>query len=117
MKKSLWLLTVLAAVAVGSISAYAGDGKDEKGAAVQAATCPKCGELKGGDKCCKPDMVKCDKCGLDKGSPGCKAKCCAVCTHCGEIKGGDKCCKPDAVKCEKCGLNKGSPGCKAKCGT
>jgi hypothetical protein len=40
-----------------------------------SATCPKCGELKGSDKCCKPDAVKCEKCGLNKGSRGCKAKC------------------------------------------
>jgi hypothetical protein len=77
MKKSLWLLAVIAAVAVGSVSAYADAccGKSKKGDATQAATCAKCGEIKGADKCCKPDAVKCAKCGLDAGSPGCKAKC------------------------------------------
>ena len=78
MKKSIWLLAVIAAVAVGSISVYADGcpscGKYKK-TADQAATCAKCGELKGSAKCCKADAVKCDKCGLDKGSPGCKAKC------------------------------------------
>jgi len=77
MKKSLWLLAVIAAVAVGSLSTYAqccpGCSKDKK--AAQTATCQKCGELKGSDKCCKPDATKCAKCGLDAGSPGCKAKC------------------------------------------
>jgi hypothetical protein len=80
MKKSMWLLAVIAAVVVGSISVNAAEGccpscgKGKKDAA-QTATCAKCGELKGSDKCCKADAVKCDKCGLDKGSPGCKAKC------------------------------------------
>ncbi len=34
--------------------------------------CVKCGQLKGGDKCCKPDQVKCPDCGFVKDSPGCK---------------------------------------------
>jgi hypothetical protein len=79
MKKSLWLLAVIAAVAVGSLSASAqcsSCGKDKK-ATAQAASCAKCGELKTSDKCCKPDAVKCAKCGLNAGSSGCKAKCCA----------------------------------------
>jgi len=78
MKKSFWLLAVIAAVAVGSIGAYA-DGcpcAKKQDAAAQSAICPKCGELTGSDKCCKPAAEKCAKCGLDKGSPGCKAKCC-----------------------------------------
>ncbi|HPG01402.1 MAG TPA: hypothetical protein PLE77_15210 [Kiritimatiellia bacterium] len=37
--------------------------------------CPKCGEVCGSAKCCKDGAVKCSKCGLDAGSPGCKAAC------------------------------------------
>ena len=69
-------------------------------AAVAAATCAMCGEVKGSEKCCKP-ADKCGKCGLHKGSPGCckpvaKADTTAVktCAKCGEVKGSDKCCKP-----------------------
>ena len=36
-----------------------------------AALCPKCGQIKGSDVCCKADAPKCDKCGMAKGSPGC----------------------------------------------
>ena len=36
------------------------------------ALCPKCGEIKGSLKCCKPEGREiCPKCGLFKGSPGC----------------------------------------------
>jgi len=38
-----------------------------------AALCPKCGQIKGSDVCCKADAVKCEKCGMAKGSPGCCA--------------------------------------------
>lgn len=75
--------------------------------------CGECGEIKGSDKCCVANAEKCDKCGLDKDSPGC----CKIkgdtelCTKCGQIKGSDKCCVANAVKCDKCGLDKGSPGC------
>src|SRR3990167_6626548 len=33
--------------------------------------CGKCGQVKGGDQCCKADSKKCDKCGWTKGSPAC----------------------------------------------
>ena len=36
-----------------------------------AALCPKCGQVKGSDVCCKADAPKCDQCGMAKGSPGC----------------------------------------------
>lgn len=36
-----------------------------------ADLCPKCGQIKGADVCCKANQPKCDKCGLAKGSPGC----------------------------------------------
>ena len=39
--------------------------------------CPKCGEQKGGAKCCKPEgRQKCAKCGCFAGSPGCQKACC-----------------------------------------
>jgi hypothetical protein len=64
----------------------------------------------------KDDTVKCDKCGLTKGSPECckitkDAATATICTKCGQIAGSDLCCKPGDVKCDKCGLAKGSPGC------
>lgn len=33
--------------------------------------CPKCGEGKGSDKCCKEGSEKCADCGKAKGAPGC----------------------------------------------
>lgn len=85
MKKSMWMAVVLAVgalafagaatvnAACGSCGAAAkGEKKDAK-----VELCAKCGEVKGGDKCCKEGVAKCPKCGLDAGSPGCKAKCCA----------------------------------------
>jgi ABC-type nickel/cobalt efflux system permease component RcnA len=90
------------------------DHKDHKHKKDGPKICGKCGEIKGGEKCCKPGAEKCG-CGLNHGSPGCckikKGKDVALCTHCGEIKGGEKCCKADAKKCPKCNLNAGSPGC------
>jgi len=85
------------------------------------ALCPKCGQFKGTDDCCRADAEKCGGCGLAKGSPGCckiskeqrdAGKPIPVCTKCGEIKGDDKCCKAEGREaCDKCGLFKGSPGC------
>ena len=41
-------------------------------ATVPVVLCQKCGEIKGGDKCCKLEgRTKCEKCGLLKGSVGC----------------------------------------------
>ena len=80
------------------------------------ALCAKCGQFKGTDECCKPDVEKCAKCGLAKGAPGC----CklpkdanapvALCAKCGQIKGADECCKAEADTCKECGLAVGSPG-------
>ena len=80
------------------------------------ALCTGCGQVKGGDVCCKADAEKCEKCDLAKGSPGCcnipeGAEKVELCTKCGQLAGGDVCCKADAEKCEKCDLAKGSPGC------
>jgi len=77
--------------------------------------CGKCGELKGGDKCCRKEAKRCG-CGAIKGSPGCcklpeKGKNTPLCVKCGQIKGVTECCSKDAAKCGKCGLVKGSPGC------
>ena len=36
--------------------------------------CPKCGQVKGSAKCCKPGATICKKCGKVKGSPGCCKK-------------------------------------------
>ena len=77
--------------------------------------CGACGQIKGLAVCCNADAVKCEKCELAKGSPGCckitKGKDAALCAKCGQIKGTDVCCKAGADKCGKCGLAKGSPGC------
>jgi len=81
--------------------------------------CPKCGEIKGSEKCCAPDAKKCGVCKLNKGSPACckglkpakGEKDIILCGKCGEVKGTDKCCRADAPKCAKCGPNKGAPAC------
>ena len=81
---------------------------------VRPLVCAKCGEIKGGAKCCKPGAAKCPNCGLNKGSIGCCKDLKAdveLCAKCGEAKGSANCCKPDVPKCAKCGLHKGSPGC------
>ncbi|MEO5365867.1 MAG: rhodanese-like domain-containing protein [Magnetococcus sp. WYHC-3] len=38
-----------------------------------AALCPKCGQIKNGDACCKANATKCGSCGMTKGSLGCCA--------------------------------------------
>ena len=83
------------------------------------ALCPKCGEIAGSPKCCKPEgRTTCAKCGLFKGSPGCckipkgTKEPVLLCLNCGEIKGSPTCCKPEGrTICANCGLFKGSPGC------
>ena len=54
----------------GGISGW----KDAGEKCEMTALCPKCGQTKGSDACCKPDAAKCGKCGMAKGSPGCCAK-------------------------------------------
>ena len=50
-------------------------GWKEAGETMEAAVlCPKCGQTKGFDLCCKADVPKCDHCGMAKGRPGCCAK-------------------------------------------
>jgi len=123
MNRQVRNLLLLAAVVLAGVSlcVIGCEKKDTPSATGQAyassvALCTKCGQIAGSDLCCKPDAVKCDKCGLAKGSPGrCNipkgAVTAAICTKCGQIAGSDLCCKPGAEKCEKCGLVKGSPGC------
>lgn len=53
----------------GGISGW----KDAGEKCATAALCPKCGQIKGSDVCCKADAPKCDQCGMAKGSPGCCA--------------------------------------------
>ena len=119
--KHLMIVAMIAVVVVflGINGCKKSDNAGAKSGAVYAASvelCTDCGQIKGGDMCCKSDQAKCEGCGLAKGSPGCckipkDAESAAICTHCGQIKGSELCCKPDQVKCESCGLVKGSPGC------
>ena len=113
------LMIVMAMALVGVLLCGSGCRKSDKASSTaddSIQLCIKCGQVKGGELCCKPNQVKCPKCGLVKGSPGCcsipeGAKTAAVCAKCGQIKGSPLCCKPNQVKCPKCGLVKGSPGC------
>ncbi len=79
--------------------------------------CSKCGQIKGGELCCKAGAEKCASCGLAKGSPACCKEIdfskgqAQICGGCGQIKGSDKCCKSGDAKCPGCGLDKGAPGC------
>lgn len=76
MKKIIGMLMAMSVLTLVSVS-FADCGADHsaKSAAVSAATCPKCGEVAGSDKCCAADAKVCPKCGLHAGSPGCAAKC------------------------------------------
>ena len=79
MKKILVALLALSVLAIGSVAfAQCGGGAAKTvSTAVTAATCPKCGEIAGSEKCCVPGAELCAGCGLHKGSPGCLAKCAA----------------------------------------
>ena len=63
--------------------------KKEVKKCTECAICLKCGELKGGEKCCKTEgREKCEKCGLLKGSIGCckiPKECCGS-EKCKEMK-------------------------------
>lgn len=108
------LLVLMTVVLVGVLLCGNGCKKTEAKGTVEL--CTKCGQIKGGELCCKPGQDKCIICGLDEGSPGCcnipeGAETAALCTACGHIAGSELCCKPNQPRCEKCGLVKGSPGC------
>lgn len=80
MRKYMWLVAVVAISGVAWLGAGCCCPCKKKcqaaPAAASQAICGKCGEVAGSAKCCQPGTEKCAKCGLDKGSPGCKAKCC-----------------------------------------
>ncbi len=70
----------------------------EESAKTASLLCLKCGQIKGGDLCCKQDQLKCPKCGLDKDSPGCckipeDAEVAWICPKCGKIVTDKACCK------------------------
>ena len=113
-------VVVMAAIGLAGIVLLGyGCKKSGEGTAMAAETvelCTACGQIKGGDLCCKPGQDKCADCGLVKGSPGCcaipeGAEKAAICTKCGQIAGTELCCKPGQTKCSMCGLVEGSPGC------
>ena len=109
-----FLLILMTTILVGVLLCGNGCKKTEAKGSVEL--CTKCGQIKDGDLCCKPDQEKCIMCGLVEKSPGCcnipeDAEKAALCTACGQMDGGDLCCKPDQPRCSKCGLVKDSPGC------
>ncbi len=60
--------------------------------------CLECGQIKGGDLCCKPDQTLCPKCGLAKDSPGCcripeDARVVWICGNCDRLVTDEACCK------------------------
>jgi hypothetical protein len=75
MKKLMLIGLMVLAVAAVSFAQTPTTNSDAAKAAEKAVLCKKCGEVKGSEKCCKPDTEKCSVCGLNKGSPGCKAAC------------------------------------------
>lgn len=83
----------------------------------EVTLCGLCGEIKGGEKCCKPGIAICPNCGLHKGSVLCCSPAISgrrdvvLCTKCGEKAFTKKCCQEGIATCPKCGLHKGSPGC------
>jgi hypothetical protein len=73
-----YLMIVIGAVLFGVLLYVNGckESDEESGmgtakAADSVALCVKCGQIKGGDLCCKPTRDICSKCNLVKGSPGC----------------------------------------------
>lgn len=100
-------------------TAAASETKKDASATEPLVLCGKCGQVKGGDQCCKADSQKCAKCGWTKSSPACckitrveNQDDVTLCRKCGEVSGSDKCCKLEGrTKCAQCGLLKGAPGC------
>ncbi len=77
---------------------------DEEAGKMAMLLCIKCGQIKGGELCCKPDQVKCPKCGLAKGSPGCckipeGAQMAAICAKCNKVIVDKACCGCYDAKC------------------
>ncbi len=75
MKKMFVSLMALSLLGFAAASFGQESEVDQAAAAVSAATCPKCGEVAGSQKCCAEGAKLCAACGLNKGSPGCAAKC------------------------------------------
>ncbi len=77
---------------------------DEGSGRTAMLLCIKCGQIKGGELCCKTDRVKCPKCGLAKDSPGCckipeGAQMAAFCTECNKVIVDKACCGCYDAKC------------------
>lgn len=77
---------------------------DEKAGRTVMLLCIKCGQIKGGELCCKPDQIKCPKCGLVKGSPGCckiskGTQTAAICVKCNKVIMDKACCACSNAKC------------------
>ncbi len=81
------------------------ENSNDEGAGIKAVLlCIKCGQIKAGELCCKPDQSKCSKCGLAKGSPGCckipeGAHMAALCTKCDKVIVDKACCGCYDGKC------------------
>jgi len=109
-------ILILMAVSILAAGLVCGGCSKKKAEAGSVDLCTKCGQIKDGPLCCKPDQPKCIMCGLVEGSPGCcnipeGAERAALCTACGHLKDSELCCKPGLPRCQKCGLVKDSPGC------
>lgn len=77
---------------------------DEGAGEAAMLLCLKCGQIKGGELCCKPDQAKCPKCGLAKGSPGCcnipeGTHMAAFCVKCNKVIVGKACCECRNAAC------------------
>ena len=101
--KFLFLVLMISVFSISTIQAQEKSSKTEK-VKIEKSTeklCTNCGEIKGSEKCCKPEgRVKCEKCGLFKDSPGC----------CKMAKTEKKETKKDGVSASKCG-EKSTSGC------
>ena len=76
----------------------------EKSAKTDSLLCLECGQISGGDLCCKQDQLKCPKCGLAKDSPGCckipeDAQTAWICGKCNGIVVDKACCKCKQGRC------------------
>ena len=71
--KFLFVVLMIIVFSMGTIQAQEKTTKVEKVKIEKTMDklCIKCGEVKGSEKCCNKEVVKCEKCELHKGSPGC----------------------------------------------
>ena len=101
--KFLFLVLILAFLGANTLKAQDKTQKKEE-VKIEKTTselCDKRGEIKESEKCCKPEgRIKCEKCGLFKGSPGCckmaktEKKDEVTASKCGEAKKTGCCDKP-----------------------